>query len=232
MNESPEAPHFIPEQEVGPDRPERSEDVLSPELVKSSEPDLPTKDISPNEKARLEAEILKKQEFIRSALRNFRVSENDIDDLTQEVLIKALKYVGSFRKASGLQTWLYTIARNTAFDFFRNRGSLKKKGEVLFGDLSEERVGALIRKGRTVNANGKEMHTADPSRVLVSKEGVTHIQKALSTLPEDQRIVLELFADGKSYKEIAEITGVPPGTVMSRLYYGRQNLRKALGREK
>ena len=76
-------------------------------------------------------------------------------------------------------------------------------------------------------------HRGDPGRSMERKQLRARIAEALDELPDDQREVIILREiDGLSYKEISDITEIPEGTVMSRLYYARKRLQSALKSEK
>ena len=68
-----------------------------------------------------------------------------------------------------------------------------------------------------------------PQRTLEQRERVERIQRAVRSLPEPQRVVFALYATGEmTYGQIAEVLGIPVGTVMSRLYHARRQLAETL----
>ncbi|HWV96907.1 MAG TPA: sigma-70 family RNA polymerase sigma factor [Xanthobacteraceae bacterium] len=142
------------------------------------------------------------------ALRRYaRALTRDVDvadDLVQDALVRALRSERLF-VGGDLRSWLYTILTNLN----RNRRrSLARK--PLFAPLPDSAAGA----------SGTEAEACD-------------IARALATLVEDQRAVLLLVTlEGLSYREIAEIQGVPIGTVMSRLARARSHMRAALDGER
>jgi RNA polymerase sigma-70 factor (ECF subfamily) len=134
---------------------------------------------------------------------------NDADDITQEALIKAFRSFGTFDGRAALSTWLYTVARSSAVDWHRSRIG-KPRGDVPLTD-------SLV--------DGAEGH----DELLASKEGVHRLRAAISALDDKHRAVLVLFdIEGLSYQEIAEIEGVPLGTVRSRLSRARAELQGLL----
>ena len=146
-------------------------------------------------------------------LRRFAVAlTGDIDqadDLVQETCARALSRIEQWQEGTRLDSWVYRIAQNLWFDHVRAR---KVRGvhvalEVDAGDISGT-------DGRTV---------------VESRLSLAAVNAAMAMLPGDQRVLVALVCiDGVSYKEAAEITGVPIGTVMSRLARARKQLHAAL----
>jgi len=130
----------------------------------------------------------------------------DALELTQEVFIKAYRSIKSFRMASSFYTWLYRIAVNLALDFRRHRVANPEPKEA--SDPPDE---------------------GGPDSSLLRKELNEQIHRAMALLSAQHRaIVLLREVEGLSYREIAEIMGCRLGTVMSRLHYAREGLRRAL----
>lgn len=127
------------------------------------------------------------------------------DDLVQETMFKALKNAGSLREVSTLDTWLYRILINCWHDYLRVSG----RNVELF-DVSDERL---------------PEHDDSYQRAQI----VERVRASVSRLPMPLREVVTLadFA-GFSYAQIAEIVDVPIGTVMSRLFRARKNLKDQL----
>lgn len=140
-----------------------------------------------------------------------RLSGNpeDASDLAQDVLLKAIAALPGFRGEADPATWLYRIAVNTwknrvASARERWRRSLKPLDGVLDlgGDLA-------------------------PERELERRERSRELERALSSVPPDERSALLLReVEDKSYGEIAAIQSVPVGTVKSRLHRARESLRE------
>lgn len=131
----------------------------------------------------------------------------DARDLSQEAFVKAYRARGSFDESRPFYPWLYRIIRNHCLNFVqRTRRNLSIDDEDFHRELACPRPTALDD--------------------LESDERRRLVRAAIARLSEDHReiIVLKTFQD-KSYKEIAEVLGIPVGTVMSRLFYARQALR-------
>ncbi len=145
-------------------------------------------------------------------------NREDAKDLTQDAFVKAFRSLHTFREDSRFYTWIYRIAMNLTIDFVRRRA----KGPVAGADED-----VAVRDG--TGAVDEIHHNESPRKALERKELQGAILDAMSKLPEDQRqVVLLREVEGLSYKEIAEIVGVPEGTVMSRLFYGRKKLQQVL----
>ncbi len=128
------------------------------------------------------------------------------EDLVQEALMRALAGAATWRSGLALRPWLLSIVHNTHVS--RRRRALV------------EHAGAKELAAAAVPA-------APPSQYGRVELGQT--MRALLGLPEDQREVIVLVAiDGLSYKEAAEILGLPMGTLMSRLARAREALRRAV----
>jgi RNA polymerase sigma-70 factor (ECF subfamily) len=141
------------------------------------------------------------------------------EDVAQEALLRALKYFASFRGGSG-RTWLLQIVRNVSCSHFKAQQSRR---EVPFST----QLG--VAEGESV---GLDMDVPDPGvgpeAVLMHREELDQVAEALNAMPPKLRecIILRQLKE-LSYKDIAEITDAPIGTVMSRLSRARQALRTA-----
>ena len=145
----------------------------------------------------------------------------DAEDLVQETYLKAYRSYGSFEEGTNLRAWLYRILTNTYINSYR---AAQRRPEV----TDVEDVEDLYLYKRIASPSG-----SDPSRSAedVALESFTDedVKAAVEALPEAFRMaVLLADVEGFSYKEIAEITDVPIGTVMSRIHRGRRALQKTL----
>jgi len=146
--------------------------------------------------------------FALALQRGFQDAE--ADDVAQEVFVKAFKNLGSLADPEAFPRWLYGIASHVAADAARNR---KRRRDGVGLEQTAEPTATPINAW-PVDQQGEER------RVL----------RALSELPEDQRLVLTLrYMEGLSPKEIAERLGEPRGTVRSRLHHGLNFLQTAFG---
>lgn len=139
----------------------------------------------------------------------------DVGDLVQDVFLKALDNFGSFELGTNCKAWLLKILRNTWIDQLRHR---KVVGQTL--PLEEEMIAQTAHDDGTVWSNAKD---------LLENFADKQIIKALSGLPEEQRLTLFLIdVEQLSQMDVADITGVPVGTVKSRASRGRAILKEQL----
>lgn len=140
-------------------------------------------------------------------------------DVVQEAYLRALKFFGSFRGGDG-RAWILTIVRNACFDWLKQRRS-----QDLHEAFDEEVH--TPHADRSGGAGGSA--AGNPESTAASSATAERLGVALEQLPADYRETLVLREiEGLSYKEIATITNVPVGTVMSRLARAREQLRKRL----
>jgi RNA polymerase sigma-70 factor (ECF subfamily) len=141
----------------------------------------------------------------------------DASDVVQESMLRALRFFGSFRGGSSGKSWLLTIVRNTAIDWMRaNRPAQAMVPAAEDGDPFEN-----------IPAEGD-----DPEAALIRIGDRQQLDRLIAALPTDYRECLVLREmEELSYKEIAAVTGVPIGTVMSRLSRARLLMQRALIRE-
>lgn len=134
-----------------------------------------------------------------------RISAETAQDAAQETFLTAHKAIRRFDGRSSLSTWLLGIAHNHCRNLSRKRGL-----EMTW--LSEDEM----------NAKGSE----ETEKTLIDREALRIAIKALS--PEHREVVLLHEVEGLTYEEAASVTGVPVGTIKSRLHYAFQQLRTAL----
>ena len=151
-----------------------------------------------------------------------RMTKNpaDAEDLVQETYLKAYRSYASFEKGTNLRAWLYRILTNTYINIYRAKQIRPQIDDV-------EDIEDLYLYRKVAGSDG----TLSQSAEEVVLDAITDVAmtEALESLPDTFRMTV-LLADieGFSYAEIAEITDVPVGTVMSRLHRGRRALQKAL----
>ena len=143
----------------------------------------------------------------------------DAEDLLQETTLRAYRGFASFHEGTNLKAWLYRILTNSFINIYRKK---QREPKTVDGpeDLDEwflfDRLGA-----QSVQRSAEED--------VLENIPDADVKAALESVPENFRMaVLLADVEGFSYKEIADITDVPIGTVMSRLHRGRKALEKAL----
>jgi RNA polymerase sigma-70 factor, ECF subfamily len=145
----------------------------------------------------------------------------EADECSQEIFIKVYKSIDTFRFESTFSTWLFRMAVNTCKNRLKSSGYRWKKKTVPLENVDGSRDGNPAFE----IANG----SPGPIAVLEKKERWARVQKAISSLPEEQnRVVVLRDIQGLSYQEISDITGLNPGTVKSKLARARLALRNKL----
>ncbi len=145
---------------------------------------------------------------------------DEASDCAQDAFIRAYRALESFRGDAAFTTWLYRIAVNTcrnrlaSADYRRSRKAVRLEGTGADDAL-------LPENGRASFSNPTERFERGEREAL--------IQRALDALPPDEKAVAVLCdIEGRSYEETAALTGVPLGTVKSRLARARRRLRSKL----
>jgi RNA polymerase sigma-70 factor (ECF subfamily) len=137
-------------------------------------------------------------------------NEEDARDVVQEAYLRAFKSFGGFH-GSNARPWLLTIVRNTAYSLMK-----KNQSANLTTTFDEEEY-------------VPDREVASPATLLEQDEKSQLIRRAIDRLPDEFREILVLrHLEGLSYKEIADVAHLAPGTVMSRLARARTKLKEFL----
>ena len=141
----------------------------------------------------------------------------EVEDVTQEALIKAYRAIGGFRGESAFYTWLYRIAVNTAKNYLESQGRRPPGSDM------EIEGAELIESGEGLRDQ------ATPERQMLTNEIATTVHRVLEHLPPDLRTAITLREiEGMSYEEIAEVMDCPIGTVRSRIFRAREAIDQEL----
>ena len=159
-----------------------------------------------------EALVRRHQSRIVSLARTLAGRGEDAEDLAQEVFVRVYKGLGRFRGESTFRTWLYQVAVNVA----RSHHARRRRERPVWIDSGADEAAVFDPPDR-----------ADFEAAWLTRDAVT---RALDQLPEDLRLAVTLRdVHGLDYRDIAETTGAPIGTVESRIFRARRRLRIALG---
>ena len=127
------------------------------------------------------------------------------EDLVQEAMLKALSSKSELKHSRYLDTWLFRILLNTWHDYLKQKKEVENFDDYVFSSIS------------------------DVEHEYFTGELISKVRKEISRLPVSLREVITLTDySGFSYQQVAEIMGIPVGTVMSRLYRARRVLQKSL----
>ncbi|MEN3203051.1 MAG: sigma-70 family RNA polymerase sigma factor [Atribacterota bacterium] len=145
----------------------------------------------------------------------------DAEDLTQEAFVKAFFALKTYKDSFEFSTWMYRIARNVCLDYFR-----RQKIRSFFSlntPVGEEKEGEV----EDFLPSDK-----DPEEGVLEGEILERVSQAVEKLPWKFREVIVLrYIEELPYEEIAQILGIPVGTVKTYLHRAKEKLREILGKE-
>jgi RNA polymerase sigma-70 factor, ECF subfamily len=168
---------------------------------------------------RFEREAMPLMPNLYSAALRLTRNPTDAEDLVQDTFLRAYRGFASFQEGTNLRAWLYRILTNSFINTYRKK---QRQPVTVEGPDDIDEWYLFDRLG------SQNVESSAESEVL-DKIPDEDVQRALEALPEGFRMaVLLADVEGFSYKEIAEILGIPIGTVMSRLHRGRRALEKGL----
>jgi RNA polymerase sigma factor (sigma-70 family) len=144
----------------------------------------------------------------------------DAEDVVQEACVRALRAIGGFAGGNA-RAWTLTIVRNTAYTWL---GKNRPAKLVAVDDLE------AVERAHASGADLSAARTPDPEAQLIAKADAARLEAAIAALPPPFRetLVLRDIQD-LDYREIAAVTDVPIGTVMSRLARARKRLIETIG---
>ncbi|BBZ33709.1 sigma-70 family RNA polymerase sigma factor [Mycolicibacterium confluentis] len=153
-----------------------------------------------------------------SALRMTR-NPADAEDLVQETMLKSYAAFESFREGTNLIAWLYRIMTNAYISGYRRRQ--RQPALIVTDEVADWQLAASFEHSPVVP---KTLRSAEVQALEALSNA--EIREALHRLPAQFRMAVHYVdLEGCSYREVAEIMGIPVGTVMSRLHRGRTRLR-------
>jgi len=171
-------------------------------------------------KARFERVVLPHLDDAYALARWITGARADAEDVVQEACLRAFRAIGGYA-GGNTRAWTLTIVRNTAYTWLtNNRATIV----AAVDDLE------LIERHHAKPGDSLGNYEANPETDLLAKADAAQLDKAVAMLPAPFREVLMLrHVQGLDYREIAAITNLPIGTVMSRLARARQRLIKLIG---
>jgi len=171
--------------------------------------------------ASIEEEALQQVDSLyRTALRMTR-NPQDAEDLVQETYYRAFRSAHQFQPGTNLRAWLFKILTNSFINQYRKRA--RNPQSTSLDDVED-----FYLYNHLVDS-GVQPESTDPEATVIDQFAEADVIQALEQLPlEFRQVVLLADVEGFAYKEIADIVGIPVGTVMSRLHRGRRRLQKQL----
>jgi len=142
----------------------------------------------------------------------------DADDVVQEAFVKAFQALGAYREDLPFETWFSRIVTNAALDRLKSRGR-RARWQQPMPEADESDRWMPASDGRT------------PEAAMVARETVRAVRRAIDDLPARQRLVLLLsHLDGRTSREVSQMTGISESTVRVHLHRAVHRLRRALDR--
>ena len=175
------------------------------------------KESAAERKKRFERDALQYMNQLYAAAMRYTKNPEDAQDLVQDTYAKAYTSF-HFEPGTNLKAWLYRVLTTTFINTYRKD---QRRPQTSDSELEDWQIAEA------------SSHTSDQGKssedVVLENLPDSDIKNALAEIPEEFRMAVYLAdVEGFSYKEIAEIVGVPAGTVMSRLHRGRKQLREKL----
>jgi RNA polymerase sigma-70 factor (ECF subfamily) len=167
--------------------------------------------------ARFEPLVQKYSPRLFAMARRYARREDEIEDVVQEIWLKAYQRLGTFRGDAPFEHWLMRLAVRTCYDFLRGH---QRNRESSFTELSDAENEWLDRFAAAPESASED---SDAARQLV--------ERVLDQLPVDARLVITLLEiEDRSVKEIADLTGWSPALVKVRAFRARAKMRQVLAR--
>lgn len=161
--------------------------------------------------------VRKYQHKVANLVARYVYDAGEIEDIAQEVFVKAYRAIGGFRGDSAFYTWLYRIAINTAKNHLVAQSRRPPNTDVEAQDAELTEAGYNLRE------------TGTPESNLLSRELAQRVAAAIRQLPEELRTAITLREfEGLSYEEIATVMECPIGTVRSRIFRAREAIDKEI----
>jgi RNA polymerase sigma-70 factor (ECF subfamily) len=197
---------------MGPDR-----EGSSPPVLSLSDEDVMARVAEDDERAFREL-VRRYQGRVTNLISRVLNDRECADDLSQEVFIRVYVHRRNYRRGSRLSTWVFTIAANLAKNEIRRR--VRRRNWFSLDAMQE-----VLKDSAVVLADPTEGR----ERMLEREQLQQEIARAIATIPEKYRFSLVLRdIEGLAYEEIAEVLGIPGGTVRSRINRARSMLKRKL----
>ena len=175
-------------------------------------------------------------------------SEAEAAEVAQEALLRAYQNLHRYDDARPFDLWVLAITRNLCLDLLRRRTKVRTEElepmkEVLPSGEASQEEGAIAREERqsleeamaTLSVEDREVLASsapDQEAVSIARQERQSLEEAMATLSVQDREVLALYyVQRRTTREIAEVMGVAPGTIMARLFRAREKLRKKMTTE-
>lgn len=184
-------------------------------MISESEQEL-VRRLKRREEAAFNELVRRHQERVYRLVLRFLHDASEAEDVAQEVFVSVFKAIATFREDSQLSTWIFRIAVNHAKNRIKYLGRRARDARKPLEDDASD--GTMLQAAR---------HDDRPDRVVEALQSESMIARALAMLDDDQRELVTLRdLENLSYEELQEITGLPSGTVKSKLHRARLALQQ------
>lgn len=157
----------------------------------------------------LNIQLIEYRSILKNLAYKFTNNPDDIQDLVQETLLRALKNIDQFLHNPRIISWLFVIMKNIYINHYRRR-----KQQYMY---ENQKVNEYYDRGCfepfTENTVEKSLALKD-------------VQQVLNKLPKEHKEMFDYYLEGYRYKELSERYGIPEGTIKSRIFFIRKNLQK------
>lgn len=160
--------------------------------------------------------IVKYQIKVRNLARRFANSESDLEDISQEVFMRAFKKLSTFRREAPFEHWLMRLTTRVCFDFIR-----KRKARPDTCSVEDSTMERLLHEDSHQRSDQEALEEIEAAQALVN-ELMSQLQ------PEAQMVLTLQELEGKSVKEISKLTGWSASLVKVRAFRARAQLKKLL----
>lgn len=150
-------------------------------------------------------------------------NEDDARDIYQETWLKVARSLSSYKDESKFANYLFFIATNACYDHFRRiKNDEQNLTKIIIRDPgnADEEYGNFWENIKSLDLNPEEEN--------IKREQKEYLNELIGNLPENQKEVFLLRSEGFSFKEIAEITKTPINSLLSRMKYALDKLKKAI----
>lgn len=159
-----------------------------------------------------QSKVIALQGFLKPYALNLTNDLEDTNDLLQETMFKALSNKDKFEDGTNIKAWLYTIMKNIFINNYRRKTKMRVTGDSTDNSF-------YLDYGQQAEPNAAQ-----------SKMVMEDLWKVLTSLPDEYRLPFIRHYEGYKYQEIADEFDLPLGTVKSRIFLARQELKKKLQR--
>jgi RNA polymerase sigma factor (sigma-70 family) len=149
------------------------------------------------------------ESYLMAFAMNYTKNVEDARDLTQETMLKAIRYREYYTPKTNFKAWVFTIMKNIFINQYRRR--------VKSGTIFDNSTDLYLLNGNTEERNSPDNHIAS-----------LEVEATLNKLTEEYREPFEMHYLGYKYKEIAEKLDIPIGTVKSRIFIARKKLMELM----